>query len=318
MKQRLVHLFVLLTASAAQGTGADPKCPTLVVAAEKTPMFANPHKVLDGFESLRRHHNAKKKMRENQLTKIPLKQGARILDIASGPGLYLAFWLEHSKEKQATFTMLDHNEAALAECNEQASLAGATARVQTVAGDIFKLGEALPGRKFDVIFIGNTLEYIEEPDKYLRENVMPLLADGGILAVRDLDCAFANCNLVDPVLNHRIVGSRIRNCQTTATFHNPFMGRNLKNIFSKAGFGQIENHADLVEFEAPLSDDVKVYLSKLHTTWYIEDMHGILSPQDIATWTNHFDLSNPQSVLHDPGFYYAEMEYLVIGRKVTP
>lgn len=277
-------------------------------------MFENPHEILDGFESLRRHHFAKQALRESQLTRIPLKQNARVLDIAIGPGLYLEFWLRYSEKTGAHFTLLEHNADALAVCRLEAAKVGAEHRLSTVQGDLFKLSEKLQG-PFDVIFIGNTLEYISEPVAYLREQVLPLLAPGGTLAIRDMDCGFVNCNLVDPALNNRMVGSRIRNCQVSKMYHNPFMGRDLGRILSEAGFKNVKLTPDLAEFKSPLSQAEALYVSKIHTAWYTEDTLGILSDEDKATWAQLFALDNEQGVLYAPHFYYAEMEYFVMGTK---
>lgn len=280
-------------------------------------MFANPHEILDGFESLRRHHLAKKSLRETQLTRIALKKGAKVLDIGIGPGLYLAFWLQHSANSQAHFTLFENNPKALELCLKEAETVGAKDRVTPVVGDLFNLAASSLG-KFDVIFIGNTLEYVKDPSAYLRDQVIPLLSPGGQLVVRDLDCGYVNCNLMDPALNHKVVGARIRNCQETKSYHNPFIGRDLGRIMKEAGLSSVSLTADLEEFRGPLSNEQAAYLGKLHTTWYVEDVLGILSPDDIANWSEAFSPDNPENVLHHPDFYYTEMEYFAVGTKISP
>jgi len=277
-------------------------------------LLDDPHVILDGFESLRRHHLAKQSLRESQLTKIPLSAGARVLDIAVGPGLYLDFWLRHTAAKKVHFTLFEHSAEALELCAKEAEKSGARSRVELVRGDMFQLGKHL-SQPFDAIFIGNTLEYIADPVAYLRDQLLPLLKPSGVLAIRDLDCGYVNCNLVDPALNHKVVGARIRNCQATKEFHNPFLGRDMKRMFRETGLKNISHSPNLVEFSSPLTSDQANYLSRIHTTWYGEDALGILSPEDLATWKELFSLENPDTILAHPDFYYTEMEFLTLGTK---
>lgn len=276
-------------------------------------MFEDPHVVLDKSASLRRHHLAKREIREDQLTHIPMKANAQVLDVGSGPGLYLNFWLQFTKAKNVHFTLLDHSQESLDEAAETAKASGDTARLSYLRGDFYDLNSVALA-KYDVVFVGNCVEYMPDPVGYLRTQLMPLLNPGGVIAIRDLDCGFVNCNLVDPALNHKIVGSRIRNCQASKSFHNPFLGRDLGRFMYEAGLIQVESRPYFVEFRGPLTEVQKAYLYPLHTNWYTEDFLGLLTPTDIKIWQSAFDIRSPQSPINSPEFYYVEAEYLAVGR----
>jgi 2-polyprenyl-3-methyl-5-hydroxy-6-metoxy-1,4-benzoquinol methylase len=279
--------------------------------------FENPHEILDGFESLRRHHLAKQNARADQLARIPLPTDARILDVGCGPGLYLKTWLQITARQNASFVLADHSPSALATCEMVASAIGARHRVSTVAVDLHQLDVSHLGQ-FDVVFVGNTLQYLPDPIGWLRQVAMPLLRDGGLVAVRDLDCGILGCNLVDPLLVSRIVAARIAGCQRISragNFHDPFLGRDLKRIIESAGFGDVSLFPYHIEFKAPLGEAEKSYLSRLHTTWYVEDLAGLLTEADKERWSEAFDPDNPASALNDRHFYYTEAEFLAIGRR---
>lgn len=279
-------------------------------------LFSNPHEVLDSFASLRRHHLAKKKARIEQLTKIPVTENARILDIGCGPGLYLKEWLDLTRSTEANFVLLDHSAEALAECAKIALECGDSERVTLCQKDFLVEPDGQLGL-FDAIFIGNTLEYIQNPTEWLGQHIKPLLKAGGYLAVRDLDCGILGCNLLDPLLVAKIVMARIAGCQDTSAkghFHNPFIGRDLKRIFHESGFVNASLYPYHIEFRAPLTFDEQVYLSKLHTSWYIEDPRELLTAEEKAFWKSTFDMSNKDSVLLHEQFYYVESEFMAVGQ----
>ncbi len=280
--------------------------------------FKDPHVVLDGFASLRRHHAAKRKVREAQITALPLVPNARILDVGIGPGLYLEHWLELTEKSGARFTLVDNSEPALAECRRIAFAAGAKARVETMSLDLFALGRSGIG-PFDLVFIGNTLEYVREPAAFLRQEIRPLVRPGGTIAVRDLDCGVLGTNLVDPALCAKVVTARILGCQLISrepggVFHDPFVGRDLGRILSEAGLTEVRHLPYYCEFAAPLSEAERQYLAALHTTWYVEDRAGHLTAAEKAAWSQAFNADRVDGVLRAPGLFYVETEFLALGR----
>jgi len=282
--------------------------------------FENPHEILDGDASLLRHHKAKEQLRHHQLDLIPIPNGGLVLDIGIGPGLYLKHWLESTKSKNVHFDLFDSSESALKTCADTANKLGDSKRVQTIKGDLFKELSGLNKNTYDVIFIGNTIEYIPNPTDFITNHLIPLLKPGGILAIRDLDCSFMSCNTVDQPLNARIVRSRIENnaansIKDTSNYQNPFIGKELEAIVSNTGLEVIAVHPFMIQFNGPIVGPQKVYLEALHRTWYVEDTLGILSAQDKAEWANAFDSSQPGNIFDNPATKYIEAEFLVIGRK---
>jgi ubiquinone/menaquinone biosynthesis C-methylase UbiE len=279
--------------------------------------FENPHTILDSFESLRRHHLAKQKIREQQLSLIHVKPHARILDVGIGPGLYLDFWLRHTEATRAMFTLVDASDSALRACEEVAVKAGARNRIQTLKSDLFHLKDHELGQ-FDIIFIGNTIEYIADPVGYIQSNVIPHLTPGGILAIRDMDLGIMNVSPTDAALCSHVIYSRIEGCRFNSkspeTYHDPFLGRDLHMIIRKAGLKEIQLYPFYCEFRSPLTDAAKSYLSKLHTTWYVEDPLKLLKVEEKKRWESWFTLGSPDCILESPDFYYIESEFLALGR----
>jgi SAM-dependent methyltransferase len=260
---------------------------------------------------------AKAPIRHAQLDSLPISLGIRILDIGCGPGLYLPHWLEITREAAAQFTLLDRSASALKKCAQLAKDAGAEHRVKLLEKDIFCRG--LPQGSFDLIFIGNTMEYLPSPSEYLKENVLPLLRSGGTLAVRDLDCGLLAVNYADPALVSKIIHARILGCQANSmnneTFHNPFIGRSLGKIVKEAGFTDISLTPYFCEFRYPLRPEQSEYLSALHTSWYVEDPCGILSEEERSQWHSFFDKKHPQCILEKESLFYVETEFLVTATK---
>ncbi len=279
--------------------------------------FADPHKILDQDQSLTRHHLAKIGIRQSQLNSLPLCKGMRILDIGCGPGLYLPHWLEITRSTDAQFTLLDHSAAALNTCAQLALKAGAKGRVEILESDIFCHG--IPPESFDLIFIGNTLQYVQSPAEYIKEYIFPLLKQGGTLAIRDLDCGILAVNNVDPTLVSKIIQARILGCQRNSTnkvtFHNPFIGRNLGQIAQDAGLRNISLKPYYCDFRHPLSPAQFEYLSALHTSWYVEDRCGILSAEERSHWRSLFEKNNPHCILEKESLFYVETEFLVTATK---
>jgi ubiquinone/menaquinone biosynthesis C-methylase UbiE len=272
---------------------------------------------LDSFASLRRHHLAKRAIREEQLKIIPLNQDAHVLDIGSGPGVYLKFWLESTKAKNVRFDLLDSSEEALRYCINEAQVLGEAHRIRCLHEDLFNLRKAAPNVHYDVVFMGNTLEYVANPAQYLRESVLPLVKPGGVLVIRELDCAIMNCSGVDPALCTKVVLSRIRSCQLASQdpgrYHNPFLGRELLGIAHQIGLAQAKFFPFYCEFRAPLSEQACDYLSQLHRGWYVEDSANILSAQEVEKWRDLFDLSSGRCILKSQDLYYVESEMMMIG-----
>ncbi len=265
------------------------------------------------------HHAAKQQIREEQIAAISVKNGARILDIGCGPGLYFDFWLRHTCHQNASFTLVDNSAEALLECRKIAAACHLENKVELINQDMFTLSARLLG-KFDTIFIGNTLEYIPNPERYLKSIVVPLLNEGGQLVVRELDCGILGCNLVDPALCQRVVLSRILGCQMISsnleTYHDPFMGRRLGIILRAAGLGDVRLVPYYCTFNGPSSHHVSEYLSKLHTTWYLEDRPKILSPLELDLWHAYFDVNSTDCILERADFFYVETEFTAMGVKI--
>jgi SAM-dependent methyltransferase len=281
--------------------------------------FQNPHIVLDSFESLRRHHLAKQKLREQLLTLIPIKENAQVLDIGIGPGLYLDFWLRYTEGQNAKFTLMDSSPNALGECILIAEKINASNRIKTVCGDLRQLNQLDLGT-FDVIFIGNTIEYISDPVDLIQNALLPHLVSGGILAIRDMDLGIMNVGPTDPALCSRILYSRIKGCRfhskSMETYHNPFLGRELHAILRSSGLTRIQFYPFFCEFRYPLPEAAKLYLSRLHTTWFIEDPLELLEQTEKDRWKGWFDRNSKDSILESPDFYYVESEFLAFGEKL--
>ena len=280
--------------------------------------FSDPHEILDGYASLKRHHLAKESVRLKQMERIPLKQGARVLDIGVGPGFYLDHWLKHSRPSGAHFTLFDASKEALQVAVQSVVDNQDRRRVVAVAGDFYNLVDFFEPAQFDVIFIGNTLEYIPRPVDYIRRTILPLLYRGGVLAIRDLDCSLMKSCLAPSRINQNIVNSRIENNRRHSLagvekYQNPFIGRDLRKIVEDAGLdGVIEFH-DHYRWEAPFTASQLEYLSALHSTWYLSDDFGLLTEEDKRVWGELFDPKNRDGVFWNEKSVYEEDEFMVLG-----
>lgn len=227
--------------------------------------YENPHIILDGDASLTRHHNAKIQIRHTQLDRIPLKRNDKVLDIGIGPGLYLKYWLESTRDLQPRFDLFDASDDALRKSSKIAEDIGLSNQVRTIKGDLFSDLSKLELGSYDVIFIGNTIEYVSNPAEFIKNHILPLIKKGGLLVIRDLDCSFMSCNTVDQAMNARIVESRIQNNAYNSrkdpkNYQNPFIGKNLESIFIAASLEVISVYHDTIEFNGPITGAAREYL----------------------------------------------------------
>ncbi len=93
------------------------------------------------------------------------------------------------------------------------------------------------------------------------------------------------------------------------------IGKDLDSIVIKAGL-QVENfYPFIVEFNGPIIGSQRLYLERLHNSWYVDDALGILSESDITQWKQHFSSSHVDNVFDSKSTLYIEAEFMVIARR---
>jgi ubiquinone/menaquinone biosynthesis C-methylase UbiE len=122
---------------------------------------------------------------------LRLPSGSRCLDIGCGPGIAT---VALAQRDFAVFAV-DLVEAQLERVRQRATAGGLASRVVTGVGDIHDL--PFPDRSFDFVLVIGVMEWLEHPDKPLRE-ISRVLKPGGH-AILSVDNKWALRNILDPI-----------------------------------------------------------------------------------------------------------------------
>lgn len=124
---------------------------------------------------------------------------------------------------------------------ERATISASEMKVDNVSfqtGDVYQL--PFPDQYFDVVFANTVLEHLREAPKGLEE-MGPVLKNGGIIAMRDMDVGGAL--LYPENRDVRGVFALVEN-QMRHNGGDPYYGRRLGHVLREAGFQGIEMSAN--------------------------------------------------------------------------
>ena len=177
-------------------------------------------------------HHAARTVANSAAFLVPhLEAGARLLDIGCGPGSITVELAE--LVAPGPVLGVDIVESVLDEGRRRALGAGCE-NVEFRQGDIYALDEA--GGSFDVVYAHQVLQHLSDPVQALGE-MRRLLADGGIVAVRDADYAAMAWAPRHPSLDRWMELYRQVTARNGAEAD---AGRHLLGWLTAAGFAEIE------------------------------------------------------------------------------
>ncbi|HET9256974.1 MAG TPA: methyltransferase domain-containing protein [Pseudonocardiaceae bacterium] len=171
-----------------------------------------------------------------------LRSGQRILDVGCGPGTITIDLAR--RVDPGTVVGIDYEPAPLEPARAEAAAQG-VANVSFAVGDVYQLD--YPEGAFDVVHAHQVLQHLTDPVAALRE-MRRVCQPGGIVAVRDFDCATMTWHPADDRLDHWLeLYYRITRGNRTE----PDAGRRLLSWAQAAGFTAIASSASAWCFATP-------------------------------------------------------------------
>ena len=265
---------------------------------------------LSSMEWLLDHHRAKEKERRQMVDDLRLRPGDRVLDSASGPGLWSRLFAEKVKP-DGRVVALDFSPELLSYARLSLSKDPLGAVIDLVHGE-FNL---LPFDRgvFDVVFLGNCFCYVDDAVGILERH-KDVTRVGGRVISKEFDGGAAVFHPVDPTLTLKVLTGAalaLTGGGETAKFDN-FVGRKMHGIFLEAGFRGVSTRSYAIQKVAPLSPATKRYI-RSNAEWYGRMAGPYLSEAEQHEWTDAFDPSSGACVLDRPEFYFSMIETVTEG-----
>jgi SAM-dependent methyltransferase len=265
---------------------------------------------LSSVDWLLDHHQAKEAERRQMVDDLGLRPGDRILDSASGPGLWSRMFAE-KVHPGGRVVALDFS-------NELLEYAQAVLRDDPLGGAIdLVLGEfnLLPFDRevFDAVFLGNCFCYIADMPAVLERHKR-VTKPGGRVISKEFDGGAAIFHPVDPTLTLKVLTGTalaLADMAGGSRFDN-FVGRKMHGVFLRAGFRAVSTRSYAIQKVAPLSAATKRYIQS-NAEWYGRTAAPYLSDEEQWRWANAFDPGSDDYVLDRSDFYFGMIETVTEG-----
>lgn len=256
------------------------------------------------------HHLAKEAERRQMVDDLGLGPGDRVLDSASGPGLWCRLFAE-KVFPSGKIVGLDFS-PELIEYGRMTLKEDPLGEVTELAlGDFNRL--PFPNGTFDAVFLGNCFCYVEDIITLLKEHKQ-VTRTGGRVISKEFDGATVLFHPVDHTLTLRVLvaaAQALDEGAAVSTFDN-FVGRKMHGKFLQAGFESVSTRSYPIQKVWPLSAEEKRYIQG-NAGWYgrMADRH--LSDEDRRRWAEAFDPASPEYVLDREDFFFFMLETVTVG-----
>jgi ubiquinone/menaquinone biosynthesis C-methylase UbiE len=265
---------------------------------------------LSSVEWLLDHHRAKEKERRQMVDDLRLGPGDRVLDSASGPGLWSRLFAERVNPGGRV--------VALDFSPELIEYARTTLRDDPLGGVVdLVLGEfgLLPFDRgaFDAVFLGNCFCYVADVPAVLERHKWVTRAGGRVIS-KEFDGGAVIFHPLDPTLTLKVLtgaAHALADDAGSSRFDN-FVGRKMHGMFLRAGFTGVSTRSYAIQKLAPLSPATKRYI-RSNAEWYGRMALPYLSEDEQYRWANAFDPSSAACILDRPDFYFSMIETVTEG-----
>ncbi len=246
------------------------------------------------------------------LAGLPLRPADRVLDVASGDGVY-SLWMAEHVGKSGRVTGIDLDPEYLRLSRTRAGLSRFGERVNFTLGDIG--GLPFDDGTFDLVWCAQSFYSLPDPLAALRE-MKRVTRPQGTVAVLENDS-----------LHHLILPwpaeleLAIRQAELHALEQKDqrkdkyFIGRYLSQMMSQAGLEPCRIRTHVFDRQAPLATDERIYLER-HLSHLRDSVRCCLNPACLRQFDALIDPDGEQSMLRDPYFTMACLNIVAWGVRV--
>jgi ubiquinone/menaquinone biosynthesis C-methylase UbiE len=242
---------------------------------------------------------------------LPIARGDRVLDVACGDGVY-AGWLAEYVGPRGRVCAVDLLPAFLDRAREATRQRPSGARVQLVNADVERL--PFPEGVFDLAWCAQSLYSLPDPVATLRK-MGRVVRDGGTVAVLEND-TMHHILLPWPVEIELAVrrAELIGHAQESDEPRKFYVGRQLCQVFRKAGLADCRKRTWASNRQAPLGPSERGFLEK-----YLLDLKERalphLEPDMAERFARLVDPGSGDFVLDDPDLSVTCIDHVVWGTK---
>jgi ubiquinone/menaquinone biosynthesis C-methylase UbiE len=257
------------------------------------------------------HHRVKLTSRQWFVRQIPIRSGDLLLDAGAGPGLWTELFL-NKLGSHGCAVSCDIDQTMLSEGRNRNIKAYTNGNAKFVQGDVRNLPFA-DGR-FDIAFIGNTLDYSGDARGALSE-MARTVRPGGIVGAKGFDGTAIALHPIDPVLINTVASGAYQSLTSSGRggeFDNA-LGRRLPAIFKSVGLTNVDVKPYTVAIHGPTNREQKIYLSR-NAQMYADMASDQIDPKTRKRWLDHFDPYSPDYILDSPDLCFKMIEILVYAR----
>ncbi|MCA1686801.1 MAG: methyltransferase domain-containing protein [Planctomycetia bacterium] len=216
--------------------------------------MADPGKLPDYATMLSDYHRAYAIELKAMVAGLPIREGDKVLEMACGDGVY-ARWLAERVGPSGSVTALDVSSAFLNLAQENAGAA-----VGFVAGAVERMPFA--DDTFDLVWCAQSLYSLPDPVEAVR-TMRRVVKPGGVVAVLEND-TLHHILLPWPVEVELAVRAAelVSYVEDSDRPRKYYVGRQLDEVFRKAGLEQIRKRTWATNRQAPLDGHERGYLGK--------------------------------------------------------
>jgi ubiquinone/menaquinone biosynthesis C-methylase UbiE len=258
-----------------------------------------------GHDWLDNHHAIKSRMRSDLISRLPLKAGDRILDLACGPGN----WTLSAAERvglHGSVLGIDCDPENLQKAEARRSSHPLKRAIRFEVGDITAFDTGLGD--YDAIFLFNILSYLPSAQSYI-ERLCSLMKPTCQLVIKDSDLQSdffwpVPYDLYTALIAAILVGSDRR----LSGRYNPFFARELPRILNAIPQLRVATLSQAFSLVGDLTAEEREYVrSNAAMLASIADQNG--ADRAAAEWLGLF-AEGERCVMNDPAFIYTTTEFV--------